>query len=91
MRHYAYMVELITGELGRVKLAKLSPADVDRMLAQLQASGLSTRTVSQVRAVLRTALTDGEKRGAVARNVASLSDASKVLYQPPRLLSREAA
>jgi integrase len=91
IRHYTYMVELITGELGRVKLARLSPSDVDRMLASLQTSGLSARTVSHVRAVLRTALTDGEKRGAVTRNVASLSDAPKVPYQPPRILSREAA
>ena len=83
-------VQLIP-ELGGVKLAKLSPADVDLMLARLLGSGLSPRTVAHVRAVLRTALTDAEKRGQVARNVATLSDAPKVPYQPPRILSPEAA
>src|ERR1039458_2284178 len=31
VRHYAYMAGLISGEIGRVKLGKLSPSDVGAM------------------------------------------------------------
>lgn len=42
MARYKGIVEAqIIPELGRVKLAKLQPVDVDRMLARLQAQGLS--------------------------------------------------
>jgi integrase len=72
--------------LGRIRLASLSPADVSKMLAGLQAQGLSPRTASHARAVLRAALSDGEKWGLVARNVAKLTDAVKVPAPSPKML-----
>ena len=91
MRHYAYMVELVSGQLGRVKLAKLSPQDVAAMLARLQASGLGPQTCAHVRAVLRAALADAERDGLVSRNVAALASAPRVPHQPPRILTPEQA
>ncbi len=91
MRHYAYMVELVSGQIGRVKLAKLSPQDVAAMLARLQASGLGPQTCAHVRAVLRAALADAERDGLVSRNAAALASAPRVPHQPPRILTPDQA
>lgn len=81
----------IIPEIGRAKLAKLQPVDVDRMLARLQAKGLSPRTASHVRAVLRAALATALRRGQVVRNVATLSEPVKVPKRPLPILSPDAA
>jgi integrase len=91
LKHYSYMVELISREIGRVKLAKLSPQDVGAMLARMQASGLSPQTCSLARAALRTALADAERDGLVSRNVAALASAPRVAHQQPRILTPEQA
>ena len=56
------------------------------MLAELQAAGLSPRTIHHARAVLRTALSDAEKWSLVSRNVAKLTDAPKVPDPSPVML-----
>ncbi|MHB1576970.1 MAG: tyrosine-type recombinase/integrase [Candidatus Dormibacteria bacterium] len=85
---YAQLVnEQIVPTWGRLRLSKLRPEDVDAGLAKLQAGGLSPRSCSHVRAVLRTALNDGLRKGTVPRNVASLSSPPRVPYQRPKLLS----
>ncbi len=91
MGHYTYMVRLISREVGRAKLATLSPADVEAMLARLRESGLSPQTCAHARAVLRIALRDGQRRDLVARNVAQVAMADPVPEREPRLLSPEAA
>ncbi len=77
--------ELITQhmipELGRVQLAKLTVPQVQALLGAKAASGLAPRTVSHIRAVLRTALGDAVRRELIGRNVASLAT-------PPRLPDR---
>jgi integrase len=61
--------------LGRVSLAKLSAADVEKLLANLTARGtLSPTTVRAAYAVLRIALGRALKQGRVMRNVATLVD-----------------
>jgi len=76
-------------QLGAIRLAKLSPADVARMMAQVQQDGLSPRTAAHCRAVLRAALADAEKWGQVARNVAKLADAPHLAPPQPVVLSPE--
>lgn len=78
-------------QLGRLKLAKLQPGDVAAMLGRLQDQGLSPRSAAHVRAVLRTALADAMRWGYVNRNAAALASAPRVPYQPPRILTPEAA
>jgi integrase len=75
--------------LGRIRLARLSPADVAKMLAAIQMGGLSPRTASHARAVLRTALSDAEKWGLTARNVAKLTDPPSVPAPSPKMLPIE--
>lgn len=74
---------LIPG-LGRVALAKLSPADVQTFLNAKLASGLSPRRVQYIHAVLRRALVTAERWGMVSRNVAKL-------VEPPRVPRHEIA
>ena len=91
MRHYTYMVGLIRGEIGRSRLAKLSPADVESMLSRLRESGLGAQTCAHVRATLRIALRDAQRRDQVTRNAAQIARADPVPEREPRLLSPEAA
>ncbi len=60
--------------LGRIQLARLEPQQVQALLTQKQAEGLSPRTVAYIRAILRQALNRALKWGLVARNVATLVD-----------------
>lgn len=68
--------------LGSVPLARLSPQHVQAFLNHKSAAGLSPRTVSYLRSVLRQALTQAERWGLVTRNVARLAE-------PPRVPRRE--
>lgn len=67
--------------LGSVSLSKLTPAHVERMTADLVASGRSPRTASHARVTLRRALADAVRDGLVHRNVAALA-------RPPRVTQR---
>jgi len=56
-------------QLGRIKLDKLTPRDVQRMVTALKAK-LAPATVVKIHAVLRVALADAERLDLVPRNVA---------------------
>jgi integrase len=61
--------------LGAVPLAKLQPANVQRLLADLTAAGtLSGTTVRYACSVLRIALNRAVKQGRIIRTVAALAD-----------------
>lgn len=74
--------------LGKVKLAKLTTAQLDRLYRTLLASGgedgrpLSPATVRQAHAVMRRALVAAERWGWVARNVAALAEPPSVQRAP---------
>ncbi len=64
--------------LGRVQIARLTPADVEAMTSRMIAEGRSPRTAVAVRVTLRRALGDAVRDGLVHRNVAALA-------RPPRV------
>ena len=64
----------ITPAIGRVTLAKLSPAHVERLMNAMLKGGMSPRSVQLTQAILRRALARAEKWGLVGRNVAGLVD-----------------
>ncbi len=84
--------------LGRIALARLSPADVERALAAFLQDGrphpeagpegrgrrrsVSPLTVRHVRATLRMALSDAERDGLVSRNAAGRARPPRVPYAP---------
>lgn len=73
-RQYESAVRLyLTPAIGRIALAKLTPADVERVTAGLIESGRSPRTAQLARTILRRALADAQRDGLVHRNVAALA------------------
>jgi integrase len=72
----------LSPNIGAVRLADLTPTQVEMMTAKMVAAGKSPRTASIARAVLRRALTDAVRDGLVVRNVAQLA-------RPPRQARRE--
>jgi integrase len=73
IRSYQQFVALhLNPGLGRIRLTKLTPGDVRTLLAEKERAGLSVRTVTMMRDVLRIALNQAVTDGAAARNVAAL-------------------
>jgi integrase len=78
VKNYRDIIDFyVKPHVGKVPLAKLQPEHVEKMMTALEDRGLSARTVSLARKVLRRALTVAEQRGRVARNVAALTDAPR--------------
>lgn len=76
--------------LGSMRLTALAPSDVERLMrSMVAADGLSPRTALHARAVLRTALKDGERRGLLNRNVAALARAPRAPQRQVRVLTPE--
>jgi integrase len=81
----------IVPEVGRIKLAKLTPHDVTMMMRRKQDAGLAPRTVHHMRAVLRRALNVGIRRGELHRNAAALAEPVKVTdHEVPLMPPQEA-
>jgi len=81
---YTSMIEThIIPEIGHYRIGKLDQSHVQGMLNRKTQSGLSARTVSYLRAILRAALNSAIQRDVVARNVAAYA-------KPPRGEKREA-
>ena len=77
--------------IGRVGLTKLSPAMLRTLLAQKEQAGLSARTVTLMRDVLRIALNQAVTDGAVPRNVAALVERPKPTRRQGPILTAEQA
>ena len=83
-------LHLIPG-LGRIRLSKLSPQQVQRFLNQKREEGASARRVQMMHAVLRTALNQALRWGLVPRNVATLVDPPRAPREPVKPMSPEEA
>lgn len=67
----------LTPGLGKVKLEKLTAAQVQKMLNTARANGARGRQLINIRGVLRAALNQAMRWDLVHRNVATLTDAPK--------------
>jgi len=74
----------IVPALGRVRLAKLTPEEIDRFLAAKADAGLARTYVARLRTLLADALRHAERRGLVNRNAASLSVMPRTKPPTPR-------
>ncbi len=81
----------IVPAIGRVKVAKLTPAQIDRQMSEKLDAGLSVSTVRHIRAVLAQALDQEVRWGSVPRNVASLNRGPKQTHTEGRTLTPEQA
>lgn len=89
LERYRQIVQLyLIPRLGRIRLAKLAPADVERAMNEALTLGASPRSAAHMRAVLRTALNVAMKWGSLGRNVASLAGPPRVPEREIRPLSR---
>jgi integrase len=71
IREHRRTIEItLRPELGRIKLAKLTAADLDRLYAKLTARGLKATSVRRIHAVIGAALRQAERWDLVDRNVA---------------------
>jgi integrase len=75
--------------LGKKKISKLKPAEIDSLLSEKLDSGLSVSTVRRIRSVLAQALTQAQRWEMVGRNAASLSRPPRAPRSEGRSLSPE--
>lgn len=86
-RVYAQHVARITAALGPVPVVKLTPRQVEAMLARMARDGLSTSTIVRVRSTLARALRRAMRDGLVMRNVAELADAPRGTVRKSRSMT----
>ncbi len=92
VRGYEQVVRVhLIPAIGHVRLDRLTPLDVDRMLREKQRAGLSAQSVANTRAVLRSALSFAVRKGLVARNAVKLSEPIRVRQYEAAYLTREEA
>jgi integrase len=91
-RSYREVVDLyVRPHLGHIRLARLTPEDVEKMGRTLSEAGKSGNTQRLARTILRRALGQAERRGYVARNVVALTDAPAVKVDERPVLTPEQA
>lgn len=77
--------------LGHVRLAKLSPAQIQALINAKLDEGLSPRTVQYIHATLRAALSTAVRWGLVVRNVAVPVNTVAIDREPVRPFTRDEA
>ena len=89
LQGYAHIVRRdLNPYLGHLVLSRLGPEQVFAMQQQLKARGLSPRTITYARAVLRRALRTAERWDLVHRNAAALVDPPRAQKREPEHLSQ---
>jgi integrase len=87
-RGYEQLVRIhLVPALGRVKLPKLSPLQVQQLVNLKLEAGSSPRTVQYMRAVLRAALAQAVRWRLVSFNAAALAEGPTVRRKPVRALT----
>jgi integrase len=89
---YRFILErYVIPYIGRIPLAKLGPADVQRMMRALEEKGLGVSVRRQARVILRRALGEALRWDLVTRNAAALVDAPKGARHRADALTQEQA
>jgi integrase len=89
-RRYGELVRLhIVPVLGKIPLTKLTAPQVQALYACKHEEGLASSTVRQIHAVIHRALKNAVRLGLVARNVAEMVEAPRLLPQEMAVLTQE--
>ena len=92
LQRYRQLVKFqLAPKVGHHRLDRLQPEHVERMYAELLASGLSPASVLQAHRVLSRSLKVAMQRGRIARNVCTLVDAPSVQRQEVQPLTADEA
>lgn len=81
--------ERIIRDLGKTRLAKLAPGDVERFLRKMAKEGMSTRSIGGAKGLLARAIRRAERDGLVHRNVAALADTPRGTRKKSRSMTLE--
>lgn len=79
----------IVPALGRHRLDRLEPEQLERMYRSLIDSGARPATAHQVHRTLRTAIGEAVRRGHVSRNAAAIAKPPRVQVEPPEPFTLE--
>lgn len=89
---YEEVVRLhVAPTLGKVPLARLTPAQLQGLYSKKLGEGMAPASVVKMHVVIRRALAQAERWGVVARNVATLVDRPRIAQQEMKTLSPEQA
>ena len=77
--------------IGKIRLNRLVPADVSRMMATMEKRGYSSAYRRSARATLRRALRVAEQDGLLTRNVAAIAEGPHMDHKEGRTLTPEQA
>jgi integrase len=91
LRYRGLVERHMVPRLGKVRLTRLTPADVNGLTAKMISAGLTAATANHARAVLRTALNDAIRQGLVTRNAAALADPRRIDPKPIEPISPDEA
>lgn len=72
MTYLGYIRNHIKADIGRVKLSRLRPEDLDAWYLRLRGNGLATASVRKCHVIVNGALSQGHRWGWVTTNVAQL-------------------
>jgi integrase len=86
---YADHAGRIKAALGGVKLARLTPGQVDGLLRQMASEGYSRRTIAGTRSLLVRAIRRAERDGLVGRNAAQLAEMPAAAARTSRAMTLE--
>jgi integrase len=90
-RYRGHIEHTLQPALGRIRLAKLSPQQVQALYARKLEEGAAPGSVRQLHAVLRRALGEAHRIGLVPRNVATLVKVPKPIRHDMQVLSPDEA
>jgi integrase len=89
---YAALLDrYISDPLGKKRLDKLQPLDIQKVYAEMQARGLSARIVRHTHSVLHNALKQAIKWSMIARNPSDFVELPRVPHKERRVLSQDEA
>lgn len=91
VRRYSSLLAHAVRTLGRISLARLTPADLQRLYDDRRKAGAAPRTILHVHRVIHRALRDAERWGDVARNVSGLVDPPRASRAQFRTLTADEA
>lgn len=81
-----YLDRHIAPHLGRTRVDKLTPVQIERMTAAMIAGGTSPTSALQAHNILKGALKDAERKGLADRNVAALAEAPRTAHHEADVL-----
>ena len=78
LRYRQLLEKHVVPALGRIRLSKLEPQQVEQLLRAGHGAGVAAKTCNHIRATLRACLNDAIVEGLVAGNAAALARPQKV-------------